>query len=43
MDRISKCLWYVFDVTVLDLVSLGSRGEGFSDLASLVLLDVLGR
>ena len=29
--------------TVLDLLSLGELGEEFSDLASLVLLDVLGR
>ena len=44
MDRISKCPRYVIDVIVLDSLSLGElRGEGFSDLASLVLLDVLGR
>ena len=43
MDRISKCRRYVIDVTVLDSLSLGELGEGFSALASLVLLDVLGR
>ena len=40
MGRISKYRGYVIDVTVLVLLSLG---EGFSALASLVLLDVLGR
>ena len=40
LGRISKCRRYVIDVTVLDSLSLG---EGISDLASLVLLDVLGR
>ena len=43
MDRISKCRRYVIDVTVLDSFSLGELGGGFSALASLVLLDVLGR
>ena len=43
MDRISKCRRYVIDVTVVDSLSLGNWGEGFSALASLVLLDVLGR
>ena len=43
VDRISKCPWYMIDVTVLDSLSLGELGEGFSDLASLVHPDVLGR
>ena len=43
VHRISKCPWYIIDVTVLDLLSLLELGEGFSHLASLVLLDVLGR
>ena len=43
VDRISKYRRYVIDVTVLDSLTLGELGEGFSALASLVLLDVLGR
>ena len=43
VDRISKCPWYVIEGTVLDSLSLGELGGGFRDLASLVLLDVLGR
>ena len=43
VDRISKRPWYVINVTVMDSLSLGELGEGFSDLAILVLLDVLGR
>ena len=43
MGRISKCRRYVIDVTLLDPVSLGKLGVGFSALASLVLLVVLGR
>ena len=39
VDRISKCRRYVIDVTILDPLSL----RGSSALASLVLLDVLGR
>ena len=42
MGRISKCRRCVIDVTGLDLLSLGELG-GPSALASLVLLDVLGR
>ena len=40
MHRISKCPSYVIDGTVLDSLPLD---EGFSDLATSVLLDVLGR
>ena len=44
MGRISKCRRYVIDVTGMDPLSLRELGgEGFSALASLVLLDVLGR
>ena len=43
MGRISKCRRYVIDVTVLDPLSLEELGMGFSALASMVLLDVLGR
>ena len=42
MGRISKCCRYVIDVTGLDSLSLGELGVS-SALASLVLLDVLGR
>ena len=42
MGRISKCRRCMIDVTGMDQLSLGDLG-GFSDLASLVLLDVLGR
>ena len=43
MNRISKCRRYVIDITVLDSLSLEELGEGFSALASLVLLGVPGR
>ena len=34
MGRISKCRRYVTEVTVLDSLSLGELGVGFSALAS---------
>ena len=34
MGRISKCRRYVIDVTVLDLLSLGELGEGFSEFGA---------
>ena len=44
MGRINKCCRYVIDVTGLDPLSLGELGGGgVSALASLTLLDVLGR
>ena len=43
VDRISKCPRYVIEITVLDSLSLRELGKFFSDLASLVLLDMLGR
>ena len=42
MGRISTCRRYVIEVTGLDPLSLGEFG-GSSALASLVLVDVLGR
>ena len=43
LENAHKCCRFVTDVTGLDPLSLGKLGMGFSALASLVLLDVLGR
>ena len=42
LGRISKCRGCVIDITGMDQLSLGEL-EGSSALASLVLLDLLGR
>ena len=43
LENAYKCRRYVTDVTGLDPLSLGELDGGFSALASLVFLDVLGR
>ena len=43
LENAYKCRRCVIDVTGLDPLSLVELGGGFSVLASLVLLDVLGR
>ena len=43
MGRVSTSCKYVIDIIGMDLLSLGELGGIFRALASLVLLDVLGR